>query len=199
MREADSIAAGISHMIRHVITVAALLSLLLCVAAGVLWVRSFRVEDDLQRSGSSGYFAASAARGRLSLSWDTEPYSSYWDGYGWQRGSVRPPSELELPAPERPLLVGSPAPVDHTYVDAMGFGLATHEFAVSGRRAHCLITPLWFPTVAFAVPPILLWRRRLRRPRPTNICPTCGYDLRASRTRCPECGASVSGKEEAVT
>jgi hypothetical protein len=48
------------------------------------------------------------------------------------------------------------------------------------------------PIVASAI--ILYDKRRLRREarEDHNLCLKCGYDLRASPTRCPECGTPVS-------
>jgi len=53
-----------------------------------------------------------------------------------------------------------------------------------------LILPLWIPTVLFGIwPTIALVRlRRHRRRRKLGLCLKCGYDLRASKDRCPECG-----------
>jgi hypothetical protein len=57
-----------------------------------------------------------------------------------------------------------------------------------------LLVPLWSLTAPAAVPPIL-WlarrghRRRRRRQR-LGLCVACGYDIRATPDRCPECGRS---------
>lgn len=53
--------------------------------------------------------------------------------------------------------------------------------------------PLWnllFISAVTAILPALLLRRILRRRRwnGPNCCTYCGYDLRASPMRCPECG-----------
>ena len=38
----------------------------------------------------------------------------------------------------------------------------------------------------------LVMMREARAKRHTGLCPTCGYDLRATPERCPECGAIPS-------
>ncbi len=54
-----------------------------------------------------------------------------------------------------------------------------------------LSIPLWMPTIAFGsvfcfCRPLLYHRRRKRKK--LGLCVKCGYDLRASKERCPECG-----------
>jgi hypothetical protein len=57
-----------------------------------------------------------------------------------------------------------------------------------------LIFPYWLLAVAFAIGPLVCFRRSLRRRRANRreaegLCKVCGYDLRATPARCPECGA----------
>jgi predicted amidophosphoribosyltransferase len=63
-----------------------------------------------------------------------------------------------------------------------------------GRRG---IIPWWVPTLAAAVLPTLSlcrYCRRRRRRWTAGLCLACGYDLRASPDRCPECGATAAAK-----
>ena len=51
--------------------------------------------------------------------------------------------------------------------------------------------PLWIPTVVFAIGSIsfiLIPFHRRRKRKKLGLCIKCGYDLRASKDRCPECG-----------
>jgi predicted Zn-ribbon and HTH transcriptional regulator len=60
-----------------------------------------------------------------------------------------------------------------------------------GYRTWCyIVLPPWLLALISLGSGVLLWRiwlRRRLRLRP-GLCPTCGYDLRATPERCPECG-----------
>ncbi len=60
------------------------------------------------------------------------------------------------------------------------------------RQSQLLRIPLWIPTVLFAT--MFLWSflpiRRRRKREKLGLCMKCGYDLRGSGERCPECGTA---------
>ena len=61
-----------------------------------------------------------------------------------------------------------------------------------GRAALRVVAPLWIPTVLFSAYPLYLKSgvHRRRERKKLGLCLKCGYDLRASKDRCPECGES---------
>ena len=62
--------------------------------------------------------------------------------------------------------------------------------AGSRREVIELQLPLWILTVIFSAYPVyfLTPLHRLRKRKKLGLCLSCGYDLRASKERCPECG-----------
>ena len=59
-----------------------------------------------------------------------------------------------------------------------------------GGKMYRILIPLWLPIVLFAAYPAyrLLPFHRRRKRKKLGLCLKCGYDLRASKDRCPECG-----------
>jgi len=62
---------------------------------------------------------------------------------------------------------------------------------VTGHQTT-LTFPLWFPILLFSLPGLIHFRQNRKRTRRLRrgLCPTCGYDLRESKSTCPECGTA---------
>ncbi len=61
----------------------------------------------------------------------------------------------------------------------------------SGPLGWSILLPLWMPTMLFASVTVscsLGGHHRRRKRKKLGLCVKCGYDLRASKDRCPECG-----------
>ncbi len=93
--------------------------------------------------------------------------------------------------------VNAPKPGGVTF-HRFGFRLYGSYFPADGvdreKVMHTLDLPLWFVLLvtatypSFAIISALRRRRRRGRRRKRGLCVTCGYDLRGSPERCPECG-----------
>jgi hypothetical protein len=170
-------------MRRRLLNLLTALSLLLCVAVCVLWVWSYAATPAVfhQRPGRTS--GVMAYRGRLLFETAGRHDTPVWPGL---RGlaTVRvasPPSErLYLDASQL-----RPAPV---------LGFQGYFRTSATARMSAVTVPLWVVAVLILLPPGIGQARRYvqRRWRRRGLCASCGYDLRATPGRCPECGTVTS-------
>ncbi|HEY2587264.1 MAG TPA: hypothetical protein VGI81_16075 [Tepidisphaeraceae bacterium] len=178
-------------MIRRVCAVASGLSLLLCAATVALWIRGFRTVDEVE----TGDLGLVLGNGNIAIEWEKMD----------RRGPIRlrhyPAAyseAVERLSPRAELVYVRSAGYHGFFADTFTvplFGLSAGPDADFGSVIeHRVMCPAWSAVAVFVLLPavwlIVRLRSRLRRPSP-GVCATCGYDLRASKDRCPECGTPI--------
>jgi hypothetical protein len=78
--------------------------------------------------------------------------------------------------------------------EALGFTHGTGPLNAGAPPSTVVGVPLWLPALLTAIAPVV-WlahipARRRRRRLERGQCIHCGFDLRATPARCPECGAA---------
>ena len=217
----------IRRLLRYAFTGLSALSLALCVAAAVLWVRSrwacdlvrreaVRVADD--RVVESEVALDSCGRGvGLTVSWAAVERAEWvkwfpWPGepgapsrrpVGWERIGSEDEVARWLAPVTNPLRRAGALPLGFAFgreeviarLDEESWNVYAPQF-----RFTCwtLLVPYWALVVSTALLPLArtaaaLRRAQRRRRSRRNLCLCCGYDLRATPGRCPECGTAPAG------
>ena len=176
-------------MARRLLNLLTVLSLLLCVAACAFWIRSYFYCDVV----AIGWTRTVTVPSRHRI--------EHWPGFGIGANTGECLAVFASTFDDLGMLTGT----EHIERRLLGFfaigeSMETMGYPTAGGF-HCSATssfgvttyaiawPHWFGATATAILPGLDGARRWRaRRNSTSHCKTCGYDLRATPERCPECG-----------
>ena len=162
-------------MRRRLFTILSALSLVTC----ALWLRSYRAADSWGWQGPHFIVAVHSSEGRLGVYIVSREHGKFDDPLnGWTYCCVTPDD------------------LDDIYFNLSGGSVRWSGFtatwvSLDERKFRNLIVPDWSFAIVCLAAPLSILSCGQRRPKP-NECVACGYDLRATPERCPECGRAVT-------
>jgi hypothetical protein len=162
---------------RRLFNLAAAVSLVFSLAVTFAWIACYDYVTTAAWTRVPHSFALVCSRGGLGIYWD---YTGTVPQTGTQGVQFDRWPEMEYwQAISRPKV----------YWHGFGWGWWPSPGQGWARRAF---VPCWFlVTCGLMLPAVWLKRaRRDRHRRRAGLCKRCGYDLRASPERCPECGTA---------
>jgi hypothetical protein len=175
----------VTRATRILIHAATTISLLLCAAAIALWVLAQSHSYWVGRRTRLTYHEVGVSRNKL--------YLQAWVRTG-SADSPDPPDWLWTSSPAKDLLHDFAEAAGQDHAPATGFLFHHHD--AFGEKAFIVALPLPLVVPLLAAVPLAAATLHLRRRRraaartTSHNCRTCGYDLRATPDRCPECGTA---------
>ena len=169
-------------MTRRLVTPVSALPVLLCVSTLLLWVRSYARFDSVFLFHGGRAWSVDSHNGTLA-------FVTLWTRYGsvasrWEIGHAATPGISYEDVSPRWKVFGFKR-VRMVFV--MERGDTRPDMVLN---AYC--APVWLLCGAGMAPVLAALLRRRIAARHDGLCPRCGYDLRATPERCPECGAAVN-------
>jgi hypothetical protein len=171
---------------RFVFNAVAAGSLLVCLVTVFLWVRSYSARIDLGLQVGGFAFEFDCSRGEFAIARETRRPGQ---ADGWRLNFREPIDLLES------LRSGKLGVFRFDVLDFAGY-----SFRRKMWNGQIFLWPCGAVFLASAVVPAV-WITRWRPPPKAGMCRRCGYDLRATPERCPECGTSpksgdgISGRD----
>ena len=182
------------RFVRILITALASLLLMLTCLLAPQSVRSYWKTDIvtryMTRSTADGqcYYRLHmvSSDGQLSFNVDSEVTPGFLTKDAFDRGRIWEFS-LNWPRYRGPGVVKDPAFLGFTYLGPKEFS-HMHD----GDYTFRVAAPWWALTAITSMIPVITLSRRWRQRRALTggLCRICGYDLRATPDRCPECGTA---------
>jgi hypothetical protein len=160
------------------------MSVLLSVATVVLWARSKYLYEGVNWTGLTYGARVEHSRGKVLT-------QGFWVPDGG-RAAETPEGFAFWSRPIDPYLGN----LDEGYDTLMGIAYQGDTFGYGPPyHSRLVVIPFWMLFATFALLAILTTRTLFkRRWTGANICSSCGYDLRATPDRCPECGTVPTKK-----
>jgi hypothetical protein len=185
---------------RKLSTLFAAVSLLLFVAATVLLVRSGWRDDGVTYGDPRGARTMGLAGHRGNLIFYTFGFAPASDFSGILQPGLKFESE---PSRGDRWIISFPATGGGVDWHVAGFRYASRSGPYFGVTVYTRLVeiPLWFICL-LTLPAPFLWLRRRRREwrlrRDPYLCANCGYNLRGTPDRCPECGTTPAQGQAAA-
>jgi len=161
-------------MRRRLFTIAAIPSAIFLFCTIAMWIDGRNASRGIWVSAPANYLWAAA-------------YSTGHVGVA-NVGDLNPPA---VPRGERIRLMSLPPADLRSGLEWQHWGIGYSRGPGSGFMTFVIVLPLWIPCVLSLILPITWCLTRGPRWGP-GLCQKCGYDLRASSDRCPECGTAFA-------
>jgi hypothetical protein len=172
---------------RKLFTLAAGVSAVLCAGACALWVRSFWVGEEWDRDVPGGRVGVGSSHGQV-----------WWVRSDFRRSTFNPYGPSGYHTYPAATDAWDTAPTSWSFA---GFRWMNYYNSFGtlgpGPDVRAFTMPDWALVLVAGILPGRWLVTRMRRHRHgPGSCRACGYDLRATPDRCPECGSVPAAKGE---